>query len=165
MRFVISLLNYGLVAIFGILLSAEFSGVSKQKRNIIKLAFFSLIAILIQLLFWSVFGLEITTKLYPFITHLPLFLLLTVVFKRPWLTSFISVLSAYLCRQIPRWIAGLTLYFSNDRLYYCLPHIIALIVTFILFAPLYRKAYAKASFLFPAIHSGAWNSSAYVLYF
>lgn len=132
MRFIVSFLSYGLIAIFGIVLSAEFSGVKKQKYTIAKLAIFSVAAIFIQWLCWAFLGLTTTTKLYPLITHLPLMLFLIIAFKQPWINAFVSVLSAYLCCQVPRWIAATAFLFSEDRFYRNLLHIAALLVTFAL---------------------------------
>lgn len=60
-------------------------------------------------------GLQVTLKLYPFITHLPTTLFLTLYFKRPWLISTNSMLTAYLCCQIPRWFGSLAVAIFNHR--------------------------------------------------
>lgn len=56
---------------------------------------------------WQMHGLQFTMKLYPFITHLPSIVFLFLYFKRPWLISISSVLTAYLCCQIPKWIGSM----------------------------------------------------------
>ncbi|WP_199825323.1 sensor histidine kinase [Gorillibacterium timonense] len=47
---------------------------------------------------------DLTSKLYPLITHLPLILMFTLYYKRPWFISAVSVLSGYLCCQAPSWV-------------------------------------------------------------
>lgn len=128
MKLIIALFDYGLVALFGILLSAGFSGISCQKQNLIKLTVFSFFNLILQTLCWAVFGLTVTTKLYPFITHLPLLLFLMLAFKQPLLKVVVSILLSYLCCQIPRWVAAAALLFSDDPLYQNLLHIAAIFV-------------------------------------
>jgi two-component system sensor histidine kinase AgrC len=49
----------------------------------------------------------LTSKLYPLIIHLPLIVIFSLYYKRPWLISAVSVLSGYLCCQAPRWVGFL----------------------------------------------------------
>jgi len=51
--------------------------------------------------------LDLTSKLYPLIIHLPLIVIFSLYYKRPWLISTVSVLSGYLCCQAPRWFGFL----------------------------------------------------------
>jgi hypothetical protein len=43
-----------------------------------------------------VLGLDKTSKLYPLMIHLPLIVIFSLYYKRPWLISTFSVLSGYL---------------------------------------------------------------------
>ena len=115
----LGLLCYGLVLLFGIALSVCFSGVEQNRKNIVTTACFFLCALLIQIISLQLFGLERTKELYPLIVHLPLVVFLTVLLKRSWLVSLSSVLSAYLCCQIPKWV-GLTgeMIFQTQFAYY-----------------------------------------------
>lgn len=137
MRIMVSLFSYGWIAIFGIMLSASFFGVIKQKHAIVKLLLFSFATIFIQLLCWLVFGVEFTAKAYPFVVHLPLAIFLVIVFRQSWLTAFISVLFSYQCCQLPRWIAAITYLFSEDKLYRDMLYIIVIPIIYVL---LYRYA-------------------------
>jgi hypothetical protein len=92
--------------IFGTAVSLLFAGVQKTRAGKITTSIFYTLILFIQILSWWMFGLQTTRQLYPFITHLPLILFLTLYFKRPWMLSISSVLTAYLCCQIPSWMAS-----------------------------------------------------------
>ncbi|NLZ51591.1 MAG: GHKL domain-containing protein [Thermoanaerobacteraceae bacterium] len=49
---------------------------------------------------------KITLQVYPLITHLPSIIFIALYFKRPWIISISSILTAYLCCQIPKWIGS-----------------------------------------------------------
>ena len=100
MRFASSLL-------FGVAVSVLFAGIERTRKNNIVVGCSCVILLLVQSACWWFFGIDMTSKLYPFIIHVPMILLFSLYFKRPWLTSAASVLSAYLCCQAPRWIGFL----------------------------------------------------------
>jgi len=97
-------LNYGLVLFFGFFLSVSISGGCQtigQKR----IAFlFCLIVLVIQSICCLIFGVQITEQLYPFIVHLPLMLILIFLLKKRISLACVSVFTAYLCCQIPRFV-------------------------------------------------------------
>lgn len=101
---IILLFRSALVLLFGVELSLLFAGVQRTRLGKLITTFFCGFILIIQLLCWNMLGLDITMKLYPFITHLPLIILLIIYFKRSWLISTCSVITAYLCCQIPHWI-------------------------------------------------------------
>ncbi len=105
---IIILFRSGIVLVFGLAVSLLFAGVQRTRVGELAIAIFFAIIISIQIICWQMLGLEITMKLYPFITHLPSIVFLVLYFKRPWLISISSVLTAYLCCQIPRWIGSMT---------------------------------------------------------
>ena len=95
--------NYGLVLIYGLFLSVFIAGGwenDKQRGLIIALcpAF-----LLIQTPFWLLLGEDTVKKLYPLIVHLPLILILIFALKKTAGVCVVSVLTAYLCCQLPRW--------------------------------------------------------------
>ena len=109
---VIGLLRFGVSLVFGIAVSVLFSGIDSSRKNRFATGLLCIIFLFVQTAFWRLAGLELTSKLYPLIIHLPLILIFTLYYKRPWLISAVSVLSAYLCCQAPRWfgfIAGAVL--------------------------------------------------------
>lgn len=100
---ILSVFNYGLVLIYGLFLSVFIAGGwdnGKQRGLVIALcpAF-----ILIQIPFWLLLGEDTVKKLYPLIVHLPLILILIFPLKKPVGVSVVSVLTAYLCCQLPHW--------------------------------------------------------------
>lgn len=125
---IISLVSYGITAIFGIALSAVFSSADKQKNAIPKIASFCLLTMLLQALVYFPLGFDATQRLYPLIVHLPLVLFLVKCFKISWVTSVVSVLTAYQCCQILRWAADLAYLFTDNGLWRNL--------LYVLFAPL-----------------------------
>ena len=96
--------NYGLVLIYGLFLSAAIAGGwenRRQKRLIIALC---PLFLLIQTPCWLILGEGITKQLYPLIVHLPLVLILILALKKPVGIALVSVCTAYLCCQLPRWV-------------------------------------------------------------
>ena len=92
------------VALFGIVLSASFCDICWTKRSRIVLAVGTAAILLLQ---WAItFGAnwDAMQQLYPFTTHLPLAVILSVL-SGEWLWPTISVLAAYLCCQLRRWAA------------------------------------------------------------
>lgn len=95
--------NYGLVLIYGLFLSASIAGGwenRRQKRLVLALC---PLFLLIQALCWLSFGESVTKQLYPLIVHLPLVLILIFALKKPVGIAVVSVCTAYLCCQLPRW--------------------------------------------------------------
>lgn len=100
---ILSVFNYGLVLLYGLFLSVFIAGGwenGKQRRLVIALC---PVFILIQIPFWLLLGEDTVKKLYPLIVHLPLILILIFPLKKPVGVSAVSVLTAYLCCQLPRW--------------------------------------------------------------
>ena len=98
----LGVLNYGLVLIYGLFLSAHIAGGfadRTQKRLIIILC---PLFLLIQTPCWLILGESATKQLYPLIVHLPLILILIIALKKPVGIALVSVCTAYLCCQLPR---------------------------------------------------------------
>lgn len=100
----IHLCNSGAVSVFGSVLSAAFAGAWTTRR---KKQIFSVCMLLILLWQWfayTVLDIVLLRQIYPLLMHAPLFFLLYFLTgKQLW--SCISILSAYLCCQLRRWIA------------------------------------------------------------
>jgi two-component system sensor histidine kinase AgrC len=103
---IIILFRSGIVLVFGIAVSLLFAGVQHKRKGELAIAVFYILMISIQILSWRMFGLQLTMKLYPFITHIPVITFIVLYFNRSWLISTSSVLTAYLCCQIPKWIGS-----------------------------------------------------------
>ena len=111
----LGLINFCLLLLFGVYVSAAFSGVIFNKKNNFILLGFSFITMVLQTVIFYLYGMEITEKLYPFIIHLPLIVYLIFVYKLKPLCSIFAVLSAYLCCQLSKWISVLALSFSGEK--------------------------------------------------
>lgn len=109
-------LNYSVVLLFGVIVSVAFAGVANNKKNRRSILLFVILLGFIQAVFVVVLGMDLTRKLYPLITHLPLTIFLTVFCKKPWLLSAVSVFSAYLCCQTRRWFGNFVLLFIDSNI-------------------------------------------------
>ena len=108
----VSLLNGFAVSVFGSVLAASFCGVLETERNR-RLFWRSFLALaLLQGLIIAVWSAELLRQIYPLAVHLPLAALLWCL-TRKGLHSVFSVLAAYLCCQLRRWIALLIVAFCG----------------------------------------------------
>lgn len=101
---ILSLTNLTSVGIFGMVLSAAFCDIlwTRQKRLI--MAGGIAVILMMQGIFYFGLGPDIVEYIYPLITHLPLAVLLGILSKK-YLCPIISVLTAYLCCQLRRWLS------------------------------------------------------------
>ncbi len=131
-----------LVLLYGTLLTIGFAGGCSSKKELREVAVLSVIILTMQIVSYSLFGLDNTRKLYPLISHLPIFLVLVFRFKRPWRVALTSILTAYLCCQLPQWIGAVTLLLFSTTLAYALGYILSLASLFILL----RRYFVKAAY-------------------
>ena len=106
----VTLLNGAAVAVFGIILSAAFCDIEWNRKNRIVLAAGSLALLVVQAAVVCAAGWDRMQAAYPLITHLPLVVLLGILGGK-WLWAVVSVLAAYLCCQLRRWLALLVIAF------------------------------------------------------
>lgn len=104
---VVGLLRFGFSLLFGVAVTILFAGIEHTGKNRIIIGLLCVIFLFVQTVSWWLLGLDLTSKLYPLIIHLPLIVIFSLYYKRPWLVSAVSVLSGYLCCQAPRWIGFL----------------------------------------------------------
>lgn len=104
---VIGLIRFASSLLFGVAVSVLFAGIERTRKNNIVVDLTCVILLLVQSACWWFLGIDMTSKLYPLIIHVPMILLFSLYFKRPWLMSTVSTISAYLCCQAPRWIGFL----------------------------------------------------------
>jgi len=101
---VLGVFNYGLVLIYGLFLSTHIAGGwenQHQKRLVFALC---PLFLLIQSPCWLIWGVSTARQLYPLIVHLPLVLILVFGLKKRMSVALVSVCTAYLCCQLPRWV-------------------------------------------------------------
>lgn len=100
----LSLVNGLAVGIFGIVLSFSFCDILWTRKKRLLALGGSILLLLVQggVCYFAEYA--AVEYLYPFITHAPLMLLLAIFIRR-YLWAVISVLTAYLCCQLRRWLA------------------------------------------------------------
>ena len=103
----LQLINFGLVLFYGAALAVFFSGGIRTRRDRWMTAALCLVLLAVQGLFFLLLGLQRTRMLYPLLTHLPLWLFLWLGLKRKPMLALASVLTAYFCCQLPRWVGSL----------------------------------------------------------
>ncbi len=133
-----------LVLLYGTLLTIGFAGGCTSNKERREVAVLSVIILTMQILSYFLFGLENTRKLYPLISHLPIFLVLVFRFKRPWGVALASILTAYFCCQLPQWIGTVTHHLFGTTLAYALGYILSLVPLFILLWRYFVKAAYRA---------------------
>lgn len=100
----IRLMNLASVGIFGMILSASFCGSFRIRRRRLVITVCMAVILLFQGVFYFWISPDWIELAYPIITHVPLTLVLCVL-ERKCLWPTISVLTAYLCCQLRRWLA------------------------------------------------------------
>ena len=102
--------NYAAVLIFGVTLVFSFCGLLSTRRGRLQLALVCLLFILFHLAIFYGCGHEMLVASYPLTTHLPLLLLLVLVFRQPPLYTLVAVLTAYLFCAPRQWFGFLAIF-------------------------------------------------------
>lgn len=100
----VRLLNLIAVGIFGMVLSAAFCDILWTRKKVIAMAGSIAVILMFQGIIYFKVDPDIVEKLYPIITHIPLTVVLCIL-SRKCFWPVVSVLSAYLCCQLRRWLA------------------------------------------------------------
>ena len=119
--------NTEAVGLFGIVLSAAFCNIRWTRRNVCCMIASTLAIFLIQGIVYLGIDPALGSYLYPLHTHLPLAITLCVLsHERLW--PVISVLTAYLCCQLRRWLALVCVWAlsGGDRMQYAVELIVTL---------------------------------------
>lgn len=95
-------IHYTLLLLFGIAVSAAFSGITANRKNLIRLFCLTALCGGLQIAVYTLFGENAVCQWYPFITHLPIVLALRFVFARPLSNAVSATVTAYLCCQIAK---------------------------------------------------------------
>lgn len=104
---IIEFSRYWFAIFFGVLIAINFAGIETTKKNNISIFLLIISIFSIQLICLFSFGMDITLKIYPLISHLPMGLILIFYLKAPLLNSIIIVFTSFLCFQPSRWIGSL----------------------------------------------------------
>lgn len=121
-----------LLLLFGIYLSAAFTGIRFTRQSILHLLSLSALCGGLQIIALYFFTESSLWKLYPVITHLPLILFLCVVYRKRITTILAAVSTAYLCCQPSKWFGILTIYLTENTVAeYIVRDFILVIIAFI----------------------------------
>ena len=128
----LSALATALVLVYGVLLSVYFAGGFRAKKEHLAITLLILLILLSQIYFYFALGLETTRKIYPFNTHLPIIIFMVLYMKKPLGISIVSVTTAYLCCQFPRWAGVTAEFFFGSTLAYLIGYSIFIALFFYL---------------------------------
>ena len=150
---ILELLNYALVLFFGIFLSVHVAGgySGAHRRNVF--ALLCLLLFLLQGSSYLLWGVEVAKRIYPVVIHLPLTLALVLMMKKSLGVALVSVCTAYLCCQIPRWASLVMLALTDSALVSEIIYTLCIVPAFYLlrryFAPAAHSAmtYARHALL------------------
>ena len=124
---ILSQIHFIVTLIFGIILTASFLGVHKQKKALFKLGLFTVISTILQQLVYNHYAnldsLEYFLRFYPFYIHLPLIVFLVLGFRTPFYSTITAVTIAYACCQITKWLGFVGVLFIPDQWFYYLVRI------------------------------------------
>ena len=105
-------IHHTLTLLFGVILSVAFCGIRFSKRNIFVVSLFFIICGISQLSTLLFLGESAVWQLYPLVIHLPLCIMMYLIYKKKPLTIIASVSLAYLCCQPSKWFGLLAEAFS-----------------------------------------------------
>ena len=100
----LAMLHNATTLLFGVYISAALLGVRMNRRNVLTLLGFTFAVGILYVASFLLWGESGTEKIYPLMIHLPLVLFLTIHYKYKPMLSVLSVITAYLCCQISKWI-------------------------------------------------------------
>ena len=106
---ILSAIHHMTTMMFGIFISAFMLGVRQNRKNVLVLSGFFCCDGLLFLIILGLSDHTIANQLYPLIVHLPLIVFLTLYYRYPILSSWLSTLSAYLFCQVSNWVGLLVL--------------------------------------------------------
>lgn len=117
---------------FGVFVTTSIIGIKNSRKNLLILNIFCISDLLFHLLLMSNTDTIHVSTAYPLLTHLPLLLLLILVFKRSFLKSLLGVTTAYLCCQICNWLSIIPEMYSCDDWVVNLTYILGIIITYLI---------------------------------
>lgn len=126
MSLLISILNDISVSLFGSMLSASFCNAADNRKNRRIFLCSMALVLLLQSVVYFLWDPEFMRKMYPLVVHLPLLLVLYLLTGK-LLWPLFSILFAYLCCELRRWIALLAVaVFSGGHM---MQDVIELVIT------------------------------------
>lgn len=158
---ILSIINFAMVFIYGLVLTAAFSGTLYNRRYRNGLMIFYLLIFIVQITLFFMFGPKVVEMIYPLVTHLPLLLFLVYFCKKTWSTAIISLVSAYLMTSPRHWIGsvGAALFGGSIDAFYLTQILLTIPMLFLLVrfvAPFLRSVLIESG-------RGPWLFSAFLI--
>lgn len=101
---ILVVIHAAFLLLFGVFLSVAFAGIKIRKKNVAALFAFCAASGAGQSVLYVLLSEEAVWKMYPLISHFPLFLLITIGYRRKISTAVVSICTAYMCCQPAKWI-------------------------------------------------------------
>lgn len=101
---VIEFSRYFIALMFGAGVAVTYAGITRKWKNYLALGWFVISLFILQLICLRIFGMNMTIKIYPLLSHFPVAVFIVLYLKRSWLISLTSMFVSFLCCQPPRWI-------------------------------------------------------------
>lgn len=101
---IIEFSRYLAALLFGAAVAVSFAGMPRTRKNHLAFGSFTVLLFVLQIASLRLGGMEITVKIYPLLSHLPVAVFIALYLKRPWLIALTSMFVSFLCCQPPRWI-------------------------------------------------------------
>jgi len=111
---IIAFLRYGCALLFGAAVAASFAGMARNRKNYLAFGCFTVILFIGQIVCLRIWGMDLTLKIYPFLSHVPMVFFIALYLRRSWLTSFTSMFLSFLCCQPSRFLGTVTGEFFNS---------------------------------------------------
>lgn len=127
---ILSILHHAATLLFGVYISSAFLGIRMNRKNVLILFGFTSAVGAIYVLSFICFGEVITTQIYPLIIHIPLIIFLSLFYKYKPMLSALSVLTAYLCCQISKWVGLVALDMTKQEWVYYSARIVTTVIVF-----------------------------------
>jgi len=103
---IIEFSRYWFALLFGASIAVSFAGMERTRKNYLVFGCFTVALFAFELTSLQLWGMDITLRLYPLLSHLPVVLFIIVYLKRPLLIALTSMVVSYMCCQPPRWIGS-----------------------------------------------------------
>lgn len=100
--------RYFIALLFGAAVAFSFAGMACTRKNYLALGCFTVILFILQIVCLQIWGMAVTIKIYPLLSHLPVVIFIALYLKRSWLISLSSMFVSFLCCQPLRWIGSVT---------------------------------------------------------
>lgn len=103
---VIEFSRYFIALLFGAAVAVSFAGMARTRKNCLIFGFFIAALFSLQIACLLIWGMGMTVKIYPLLTHLPVAVFIALYLKRSWLISLTCMLVSFLCCQPSRWVGA-----------------------------------------------------------